>query len=450
MGVIGGLITIPLNFTLISLIEGTDVATTRMVSVAYSASHIVFIIMGGVTGRLRDLGLQVRRQLSERETLIEQLQQSQKMEAIGQLAGGIAHDFNNILMIMNGHATVLLNGMDKDDKMYRSLDEIRQAGEQASWLTQQLLAFSRRQKLSPQILDLNHLLAETQRLLQRLIQKNITMVTTLTSSLGNVRVDPGQMQQVIMNLVVNAGDAMPEGGKLSVETAVVEVAEHEIERHGVEKAGRYVVLTVSDTGMGMDEETLARVFEPFYTTKEHDEGTGLGLSTVYGIVKQSDGAIQCDSAPGQGTTFYIYLPCVEGAVTTEQPEPIIPDGIQGQETILLVEDDERVRVLTKGMLEQRGYKILDAADSVEALDRVEKSEDPVSLVVTDMMMPRMNGKELAEQLHVQDPDLKVLYISGYKDNPVVQNLMTDSEGDFLAKPFTALELGQKVRQVLET
>lgn len=448
-GLLAGCATIPLHFMILTLGEGVDLAAVRMFSVSYVASHLVFVVIGGVTGRLCDLQVQIRHQMAEHETLVEQLQQSQKMEAIGQLAGGIAHDFNNILMIMNGHASVLLNGLSPEDRSYRSLDEIRLAGEQASWLTQQLLAFSRRQTLNPQILDLNHLLAETQRLLQRLIKKNITMVTTLTSSLGNIRVDPGQMQQVIMNLVVNAGDAMPDGGKLSVETTVVDVAASEVERNGVSRAGRYVLLTVSDTGCGMDEETLARVFEPFYTTKEHGKGTGLGLSTVYGIVKQSEGAIRCDSALEQGTTFYIYLPCVEGVLTEKSNDLVSTDDVTGQETILLVEDDARMRLLTKGMLEQRGYTILDAAEGAQALEQIDTNRDAVSLVVTDMMMPRMNGKELADRLHAQNPGLKILYISGYRDNPIVDDAIEQSQGAFLAKPFTALELGQKVREVLE-
>ncbi len=381
----------------------------------------------------------------ERALLKEQLRLSQKLEAVGRLAGGIAHDFNNLLTVIMGSADLLLRRLDGDDR--ELVDEIGHAAERAAALTHQLLAFSRRQVLEPQVLDLNAAVSETTRMLGRLIGEHIELVARLDPALGSVRVDPSQLEQVIMNLTLNARDAMPAGGRLTIETANVDLDEPSAAPQFVIQPGRYVVLAVTDTGCGMDAETRARLFEPFFTTKEPGKGTGLGLATVYGVVKQSGGYIAAESEPGRGSAFRIYLPRVEGR-TTEAPLGLVPScSFDGSETILLAEDDDAVRRLVRRALEERGYTVLEAPDGRAALEIGERHGGPLDLLITDVVMPAMGGNEVAVQLTIRYPGLRVLYTSGYsgdyfqRGNPGVSPL--------LKKPFTLDSLVEKVRQVLD-
>jgi two-component system cell cycle sensor histidine kinase/response regulator CckA len=378
----------------------------------------------------------------------EQLRQSQKLESVGQLAGGIAHDFNNLLTVINGNSDLLLRRLD-DEKQRERVEEIKRAGERAAQLTRQLLAFSRKQILQPVVLDLNHVVPDVGKMLRRLIGEGIDLITALDPGLGQVDADPGQIEQVLMNLAINARDAMPKGGKLTIQTANVYLDESYVRTHAAVKPGPYVMLAVSDTGHGMDAETQARIFEPFFTTKEKGKGTGLGLSTVYGIVKQSGGNICVYSEVGRGTTFKIYLPCVgEAAEPHAQaaPQSITPQGV---ETVLLVEDDEIVRKLAREILELNGYGVLTAADGGEALSLCEHHEGPIHLLLTDVVMPQMSGREVAERATALRPAMKVLYMSGYTDDSIIHHGVLDAGVAFLEKPFTPDAMARKVREVLD-
>jgi signal transduction histidine kinase len=379
----------------------------------------------------------------------EQLRQWQRVEAIGRLAGGVAHDFNNLLMTIKGCSELLLGGLDPRDPRREEVEEIQKAAERATALTRQLLAFGRRQVLQPQVLDLNEVVANVDRMLQRLIGEDIQLLTVLDPELWPVKVDPGQIEQVIMNLAVNARDAMPGGGKLTIETANVILDEGYARRHVSVKPGPCVMLAVTDTGSGMDKETQSHLFEPFFTTKRTGEGAGLGLSTVYGIVKQSGGNIWAYSELGQGTTFKIYLPRVEEAVKTYRPKtaPTVSPG--GSETILLVEDEEAVRTIVSKILQNRGYTVLEAHHGNEALQICERHEGPIHLMVTDVVMPQVSGRELAERLTLLRPEIRVLFMSGYPDNAIVHHGVLGAGTAFLQKPFTLNALECKVRELLD-
>jgi PAS domain S-box-containing protein len=381
----------------------------------------------------------------------EQLRQSQKMEAIGRLAGGIAHDFNNLLTAITGYGDLLLKGLGARNPLRREASEISKAAQRAADLTGQLLAFSRQQVLQPKVLDLNDVVTDMELMMRRVIGEHIQFAIRLDAELGAVKADPGQMHQVLLNLVVNGRDAMDGGGKLTVETADVELSDEYAARHPGVAPGMYVRLAVGDTGKGMDEETKARLFEPFFTTKEQGKGTGLGLSTVYGIVKQSGGHISVDSKPGSGTTFQIYLPQVEKELIerARDARDELPDILPGTEKILLVEDDDSVRELAREILEMNGYEVVDACNGVEALEVFEAQADTIDLMVTDLVMPRMGGRDLAEKIAPTKPELRVLYLSGYTDSVVLQQGMLDPGSYFLQKPFTPADLAHKVREALD-
>ena len=392
------------------------------------------------------------RKRSEKELagLQEQLRQSQKMEAIGRLAGGIAHDFNNLLTVIKGYADLSLLQLREGDPLWGHIKEIEKASDRAKDLTRQLLAFSRRQILQVKVLDLNSLVQDLEKMLYRILGEDIQLVTTLAEDLGRVRIDPGEIEQVIMNLAVNARDAISSGGRLTIETENVELDEDYARAHLGVTPGPYVMLSVSDTGVGMSREVQEKAFEPFFTTKEKGKGTGLGLSTVYGIVKQSGGNIWIDSEPGQGTTFKIYLPKVEGAL-----DPLARRGDsaslrEGTEVVLLVEDEAPVLDLVAHFLRHQGYAVLEAADGEQALRIAEEQgKERIHLLLTDVVMPKMSGKELADRLKSLRPDLKVLFISGYTDNAIVRHGMLDAGVNFLQKPFSVATLGQKIRGALD-
>ncbi|MDZ7762551.1 MAG: PAS domain S-box protein [Desulfovermiculus sp.] len=402
----------------------------------------------GFIGLIRDVSERQQAE-AERERLEMQLRQAQKMEAIGRLAGGVAHDFNNLLTTITGNAEIGLMDLDKDQDLYEIMQEIKGAGERAGNLTRQLLAFSRRQILQPEILDLNDLILDLEKMLRRLIGEDISLVTHLSSSLGLVEADQGQMEQVIMNLAVNARDAMPGGGKLTIETANVELDESYSRGHGhLVTPGPYVMLAVSDTGSGMSLEMQDQVFDPFFTTKEKNKGTGLGLSTVYGIVKQSKGNIWVYSEPGQGTTFKIYLPQAEKDHPSREPKPEIKPTLQGNERVLVVEDDPSVRKIAAKNLIRFGYTVFSAANGDEALAICREHKKEIDVLLTDVVMPGMSGKELVQKLQGQGMEISVVYMSGYTDNAIVHHGVLDPGLFFLQKPFSPESLASKVREAL--
>jgi CheY-like chemotaxis protein len=371
------------------------------------------------------------------------------MEAVGRLAGGVAHDFNNLLTIINGFAALLSRQTSAEDPRHEQLKEILTAGETAASLTRQLLAFSRRQLLEPRVLGLNSVVADIENMLRHLIGEDVELVTTLQPDLGRVKVDPGQIEQVIMNLVVNARDAMPQGGKLLIETSDVEIDEDYVRSHAPMLPGKYVMMAVSDTGCGMDLETQAHIFEPFFTTKEEGRGTGLGLATVYGIVKQSGGFIWVYSEPGRGSTFKIYFPRVEEVLPTAKTVKVRAQRVEGSKTVLVVEDEAGVRSLVCQALAAHGYKVLEAAGAARALKISKQHTQPIDLLLTDVVMPRTSGKELAKRLSSLHPETKVLYMSGYTDDAVVRLGLSEGGTPFLQKPFGPDALLLKVHEVLE-
>jgi len=389
--------------------------------------------------------------VTETRTLELQLRQAQKMEAVGRLAGGIAHDFNNLLMVISGYAEFLLERLGPDPRLRGPAQEISNATQRATSLTRQLLAFSRKQMLAPKVLDLNEVVAENLKMLTRMIGEDIDLVMVPGASLGAVRADPGQIDQVIMNLAVNGRDAMPEGGKLTIETANVTLDENFARTHTPLTAGDYVMLAISDTGVGMDSETQSRIFEPFFTTKGA-KGTGLGLSTVYGIVKQSGGFIFVDSQPQRGTSFRAYFPRVDGRedAAAAQESLALPRAEHGQETILLVEDETNLRHLARQYLEIQGYKILEAEDSAAALQIVDGYQGTIDLLLTDVVMPGMNGRELATHISKLLPEVRVLYMSGYTENAIGHDGTLDPGINLLQKPFSLPALKDRVREVLDS
>lgn len=391
----------------------------------------------------------IARDVTERKQLEDQLRQAQKMEAIGQLAGGIAHDFNNLLTAITGYSDLTLKRLPHDNPLRRNVEEVKKAGERAASLTRQLLAFSRKQVLQPKVLDLNAVVSDMEKMLQRLIGEDIELQTALASELGSVKADPGQIEQVIMNLAVNARDAMPHGGNLIIETENVFLNEEYATSHIAVKHGAYVMLAVSDTGEGMSEETQSRIFEPFFTTKELGKGTGLGLSTVYGIVKQSGGNIWVYSEISQGTTFKIYLPRIDEAAQEYLSGVRVEERVYGTEIILLAEDDREVRSLVREALEGYGYRVLEAEGGGAALSVSERHEAPIHLLLTDVVMPKMSGRELADRLTQSRPEIKVLYMSGYTDESIVHHGVLDPDTPFIQKPFGPQALARKVREVLD-
>ena len=397
----------------------------------------------------RPAALAMAHDITKRKSVETQLLQAQKMEAVGRLAGGIAHDFNNLLTAIFGSSDLLLEDLTVDDQRRADVEDIKKAAQRAAALTRQLLAFSRKQVLALQVLDLNALIADLEKMLRRLIGEDIEFRTILTSDLGAVRADPGQLEQVIMNLAVNARDAMPQGGKLTLETANVDLDAAYAQAHAPLAPGRYAMLAVSDTGIGIDAQVKAHIFEPFFTTKEKGKGTGLGLATVYGIVKQSDGSIWVYSEPGQGTTFKIYLPRVEAAAEPPAPKPMPPASVRGSETILLAEDEEAVRNLMRRVLEAHGYTLLVAADGQEALRLADGHKGPIHLLLTDIVMPNLGGRQLAERVVSARHATKVLYLSGYTDDAIVHHGVLEPGIAFLEKPFTPQGLARKVRELLD-
>ncbi|MBA7527423.1 Sensor histidine kinase RcsC [subsurface metagenome] len=395
-------------------------------------------LIEGRTAELRNANEKLQQEINDRKRMEEQLRQAQKLESVGRLAGGVAHDFNNLLTTIIGYSELISTEQNLDDTTKEGIQEIRSSAERAAALTQQLLAFSRKQVLQPQIIDLNSLITKLGKMLRRLIGEDIDLITELDSSLGhNIKADPGQLEQVIMNLVVNARDSMPEGGTITIETQGLYLDESYHQQHPQVTPGNYLLLAVSDTGHGMDEETRNHIFEPFYTTKGVGEGTGLGLSTVYGIVKQSGGFIWVYSEPEQGTTFKIYLPRLAATKKQQENLPDKLDPMGGTETILLVEDEESLRKLALKILKRLGYSVVEATDGMDALEIVNKEDHPeIDLLVTDVIMPKMGGKELSEKLFEEYPKLKVLFICGYTDNAIAHHGVLD-EGVSLLQNATS-------------
>ncbi len=378
----------------------------------------------------------------------EQLRHAQKMEAVGRLAGGVAHDFNNLLSVVLSYSSLLIGDLPAGDPMRADLEEIQKAGERAADLTRQLLAFSRKQDSELRIVDVNQVVTYTDKMIRRLVGEDVDVHTSLAEDLGKIKVDPGHLEQVLMNLVVNARDAMPQGGKLTIETRNVELDAGYAQEHLGVTPGPHVMLAVSDSGHGMDAATKERIFEPFFTTKEQGKGTGLGLSTVFGIVKQIGGSVWVYSEPGGGATFKVYFR------RTDEHEPAEPARAQvvtlrGSETVLLVEDEEQLRVVTRGILRRYGYQVLDACSGGEAVRLCERHAGPLQLLLTDVVMPEMSGPELVQRLSPLRPDMRVLYMSGYTEQAVVHRGMLSSGTALLQKPITPELLLRRLREVLE-
>jgi two-component system, cell cycle sensor histidine kinase and response regulator CckA len=387
--------------------------------------------------------------VTEHKSLELQLQQSQRLEAVGRLAGGVAHDFNNLLTVITGYGYMLLGDLAAEAAPRANVEEILKAVDRASALTVQLLAFSRRQIAQPKTIDVNDLVLNMDKMLRRVIGEDIELVTALSPDAGKVHADSGQLEQVIVNLVVNSRDALPEGGRITIETANATLDEAYARTHLKAKAGEYVMLSVMDTGHGMDEETKAHIFEPFFTTKELGKGTGLGLAQVYGIVKQSGGEIAVTSDLGAGTRIRIYLPRIFGKASADAPRETDTDLQAGTETVLLVEDEDDVRRLVYEVLEQHGYTVLPAAQPQEAIDICRSYRGRIDLLLTDVVMPRMGGRDLAEKAAEIRPDMKVLYMSGYTEDAMLGASFGEAGVAFLRKPFTPVVLTRKIRDVLE-
>jgi len=408
------------------------------------------------TGQIKDsqglvIGIfGIAQDITDRKRLEEQLAVSQKMEAVGLLAGGVAHDFNNLLGVIIGYSELVLDGFPPDDPRCHQLQQVKKAGLRATSLTRQLLAFSRKQIFQPRILDINALVTDFSKMLRRMVGEDIELVSILKPGIGQIKADPGQIEQVIMNLVVNSRDAMPTGGKLIIETANADLDDEAYcPSHPAVQPGRYVMVAVSDTGVGMDAKTQARIFEPFFTTKEQGKGTGLGLATVYGVVKQSDGYIWVYSELGKGTTFKIYLPRIDQAAQTVAMDRSKAELLRGSETILLVEDADPLRALTCALLEKNGYTVLAAENGTEAIELAERKDQPIHLLFTDVVMPGMSGRELANYLTARRPDMRVIYMSGYTNDAIAHHGVLDPGIFFIEKPFSQEALMRKLREVLD-
>ena len=385
--------------------------------------------------------------VTDRRVLEDQFRQAQKMEAVGRLAGGVAHDFNNLLMVISGYAEVILAKLELGHPLHEKGRAIQQAADRATTLTRQLLAFSRKQLLELKVVDVNAIVADMERLLRPLIGENVELATALHSQAAHTRADAGQLEQVLMNLVVNAKDAMPAGGKLTISTQNIVVDENHRRGQNFIRPGNYVLLSVTDTGTGMDKETQSRIFEPFFTTKEKGKGTGLGLSTVYGIVKQTGGYVMVQSEEGRGTAFHIYLPRVEEPTEKHAP-PVAPAALGGSETVLLVEDEESVRQLVRETLTAKGYRVLEAENGEAGMAVAAQHQGTIDLVITDVVMPGMGGRELVRQIGETRPETRVLYLSGYTEDAIVSDGTIESGTAFLQKPFTLQNLSRKVREIL--
>jgi len=390
------------------------------------------------------------RDVTEQRRLQQQLVQAQKMEAVGRLAGGIAHDFNNLLTAILGSADLALDSLTAGVPEREEIEEIRKAALRAADLTRQLLAFSRQQVIAPTVLNPNDVVATVDKLLRRLLGEDVELRVVLASDLAAVKVDPSQLEQVVLNLAVNARDAMPNGGKLTIETQNVELDQEYVRGHLSAQPGSYVMLAVSDTGVGMDAATQARIFEPFFTTKEKGKGTGLGLATVYGIVKQSGGWIWVYSEPGHGTTFKVYFPRVAEVAAPAAPTPAPPASVRGSETVLLVEDEEMILKLVHKVLQANGYTVLVAASGGDAERVAGQHDGPIHLLMTDVVLPGLNGREVARRLEATRPGIRVLYLSGYTDDAIVHHGVLEPGVAFLQKPFSPTVLGRKVREVLDS
>jgi PAS domain S-box-containing protein len=414
-----------------------------LIDVAVSLAPIVSRF-GQITG-----ASSIAHDITKVKRLEEQYRQAQKMEAIGTLASGAAHDFNNLLTIINGYADVLISHLKPDDPMRESLAEIHKVVERAGTLTRQLLAFSRQQVPESRVLDLNSVVADTEKMLRRLIGEDILLTAVLDPSLRSVKADPGQLQQVLVNLSVNARDAMPQGGRLTIETCSVALDEAYSEIHPDVQPGEYVMLAVSDTGSGMDPHTKARIFEPFFTTKGPGKGTGLGLAVVHGIVKQSGGHVEVYSEVDKGTTFKVYLPAVKDGLPAGSSFHGLHTMPKGNETVLLAEDEDAVRTLACHVLRSCGYVVLEASDGQEALRVAQKHKGPINLLLSDVIMPHLSGRQLVERMAAVKPVMKLLFFSGYTDDAMVRHGVLDTDYAFLNKPFTPAALAQKVRDVLD-
>jgi len=398
-------------------------------------------------GRL--LGIDgIARDISERRQLEEQLRQSQKMEAIGRLAGGVSHDFNNLLVVINGYSDLVLNDYEVASPIREKLTEIRKAGENAAALTRQLLAFSRRQLVNPQVMNINSVVESNSKILRRIIGEDIELVAILDPDVESIKADPSQVEQILMNLAVNARDAMAKGGTLTIETRNVRLDESDANEDFPVTAGDYVMLEVSDTGCGMDAGTKSQIFDPFFTTKEAGRGTGLGLSIVYGIVKQSEGYIRVDSEPGKGASFKICFPLVRESRAVAAPTSVPASSPRGSETILIVEDDSGVRQLVSTVLRSAGYQVLECGNGKEALKMFRENEHRVGLVLTDLVMPQMSGVEMAEKLRAMNPLMRIIFMSGYADDAVLRHVHVEAGTPFIQKPFSAAKLLEMVREVL--
>jgi two-component system cell cycle sensor histidine kinase/response regulator CckA len=420
-------------------------------STVWVQTYTTNITFGGDKAIMAAFVDDTERKMAEQDKakLEEQYRHSQKMEAVGRLAGGVAHDFNNVLCSITGNASLVLTDLSADDPLHERIEGISKAAERAADLTRQLLAFSRKQVIEPKVIDLSQMVESLHTMLVRLIGEDVILKTVPQERLGRVRVDPGQIEQIVLNLAINARDAMPTGGDLLIETADVTLEDDYCEMHTNARPGPYVMLAVSDTGHGMSAEIRDKIFEPFFTTKELGQGTGLGLATVFGIVEQNGGRIEVYSEPGQGSTFKVYFPRVgESAEPLDRPQGAQIPG--GSETVLVVEDDKMVRRLAQMLLEHLGYQVLSAGSGAEAIALAQQHETPIHLLLTDVVMPRINGRELAESLTGLQPGLKVIFTSGYTHNVIAQQGVLDEGVQFIAKPYTLGTLATKVRQVLDS
>jgi two-component system cell cycle sensor histidine kinase/response regulator CckA len=431
-------------------LAGTEVTAYELEIIAKDGHRVVIEVNTRIIYENgAPIGMQgIARDISKRKQLEDQFRQSQKMEAIGVLAGGIAHDFNNMLTVINGYSDLTLKNMSLEDPLRHNIEEVKDAGDRAAMLTGQLLVFSRKQVLKPSVHNLSTAILNIEKMLRRIIRESIEFRMVLDPNLGNIKADPGQIEQVIMNLAINARDAMPDGGTLTIETQNVCLDEGYVSQHIEIAPGPFVKMTVTDTGEGMNEETQRRVFEPFFTTKDLGRGTGLGLSTVYAIIKQSGGDIMVYSEVGHGTTFKIYLPCVDEVVQKPRSAGDSEEILSGTETILLVEDEEIVRNLVSTILTGYGYNVLVAVNGRAAQSKCETYSEPIHMLLTDVIMPKMSGSELKEQVVKLRPDIKVLFMSGYTDDAISHRGILDAGAAFIEKPFSPDDLARKVCEVL--
>ncbi|MEJ2052938.1 MAG: response regulator [Calditrichaceae bacterium] len=408
-------------------------------------------LIPAIQRELRESEIRKQRERAEEDKkhIEEQLFQAQKMEAIGRLTGGVAHDFNNLLTVINGYSELILTNMPKDDQNFEHVQLIRQAGRRAENLTRQLLAFSRKQTLKPVVLDLNELLYNMEKILHRIIGEDIDLIAAYADDLRYVKADPSQLEQVILNLVINSRDSMPRGGRITIETENVYLENPLNEGDEPSQTGMHVMMAITDTGIGMDENTRVKIFEPFFTTKEKGKGTGLGLSTVYGIVKQSGGSIVVHSEPGKGSTFKVFLKAIEEDVRPHIDQHKTADQLDGKETILVVEDEGPVLNLMTKVLEQHGYTVFVSASAEEALDFLKKNKDPIDILLTDVVLPGINGHELAKTVIKSKPEITVIYMSGYTDQVIGKEGILDENTDYIQKPFSPFFLLKKLREVLD-